>query len=248
MVETGYARRVIVPNYVPDPLEVPGNVTELPYMARLRFIRTVTLLFLGSVLVVSGFLFLPIPELGLAVSLPLLAAILVGLELWRILARGKRIEGVISSAMLLAVIPGLALVVRDVQTLGWPVWQMLAGPVCLALYTVLCGRDHSFVGAFLMSLIGSCVAVAAVSDSLGHSARQSTFALLTNAALLSYVVYDLASLLSRRRRGEELAAVTDLYRDVFNIFGYLIRVARHWRKHRIWSMPNSFELIKKGKS
>ncbi len=46
---------------------------------------------------------------------------------------------------------------------------------------------------------------------------------------------------------QSVAAVTDFYRDVFNVFGYVIRVARHWRKHRIWSMPSSFELIKKGK-
>jgi hypothetical protein len=49
-----------------------------------------------------------------------------------------------------------------------------------------------------------------------------------------YFAYDLASLMSRRRRGEEAAAVVDLYRDVFNVFGYVPRVIAHWHRHRIW--------------
>ena len=30
--------------------------------------------------------------------------------------------------------------------------------------------------------------------------------------------------------------VTDLYRDVLNIFGYIPRVVQHWHKHRIWQL------------
>ena len=51
-----------------------------------------------------------------------------------------------------------------------------------------------------------------------------------------YWVYDLASLLARRRQGEELAAVVDLYRDVFNFFGYAVRMIKHWQKHKIWTV------------
>jgi hypothetical protein len=50
-------------------------------------------------------------------------------------------------------------------------------------------------------------------------------------------VYDNASLLARRRLGEELGAVVDLYRDVLNVFGWVVRVLAHWRKHRIWNIP-----------
>ena len=61
-------------------------------------------------------------------------------------------------------------------------------------------------------------------------------ALSWNAIYLTFYVYDLASLLARRRIGEEWAAVVDLYRDVLNVFGWIVRVFAHWRKHKIWNV------------
>ena len=67
----------------------------------------------------------------------------------------------------------------------------------------------------------------------GMSSQRSTQALLWNAVGLFYLVYDLASLLSRRKSDESWASVVDLYRDVFNFLGYFPRVMIHWNRHRI---------------
>ncbi len=237
---------MIVPNFIPDPLEVPGNVTEQPYALRLKFIRRVTWLFLGSVCAVSVLVRLPLPRTGGLLAAAVLVCALVLLEIWRIVARGKPIEGKVSAAVLPLVLVVVALALREVTASGWPVWQGLAAPVCVSLYTGLCGRDYSFLGNFSLSLIASSIVVAATGVTMNLGTREVAFALVTNVVLLSYFLYDLASLLSRRRLAEPLAAVTDLYRDVFNFFGYFIRVVKHWRRHRIWSLPSQ-ELRWKGK-
>ena len=41
-----------VPNYVPEPEQIPGNVTKEPYALRLQFIRKTLRRFLGSVAVI----------------------------------------------------------------------------------------------------------------------------------------------------------------------------------------------------
>jgi hypothetical protein len=225
---------VIVPNYVPDPLEVPGNVTEQPYLVRIWFIRRVTLVFLGSVLVIAALLQLPLPSVGLLPALAALTGLLITLDLWRISHRGHAREARNSAIALPLVVAAVALCVREVSLLGWPVWQGLAAPVCIAAYTLLSGRDYSFVGNYLLSLIASTVGIAAFALSNALSLQQIVVAFGTNVLLLSYLVYDLASLLSRRRTGEALAAVVDIYRDIFNFFGYFIRVLRHWKRHKIW--------------
>ncbi|HSI71797.1 MAG TPA: hypothetical protein VK934_01355 [Fimbriimonas sp.] len=239
---------MIVPNFVPDQLEVPGNVTEQPYLVRIWFIRRVTWLFTLSVAVVGFVVWLDrLPRVGLLASILLLAVLLIGLELWRILTRGRRVEDIVSACCLPLVLGCVALVASEVHGVGYPVWQLLVGPTILLLYTTLCGRDYSFVGGFLLSLIGSAVTIASIGMSEGMSVRDEVIAQTSSVAFLFYIVYDLASLLSRRRLGEEAAAVTDLYRDIFNVFGYIVRVIRHWRRHHIWSMPTPLELKWKGK-
>jgi FtsH-binding integral membrane protein len=233
---------VIVPNYIPDPLEVPGNVTELPYVARLAFIRRVSLLITASLTAIAAVSAAPLPRMGLLASLAILGAVLLALEIWRIATRGRQIEAKVSGLALPLVLVSLALAAKEVNAVGWPVWQVLVGSACILAYTMLCGRDYSFVGNFLLSLIFSSVLIAAICSSLRLDIQHSAFALATNALAMGYVLYDLASLMSRRRFDEHWAAVTDIYRDVFNFFGYLVRVLRHWRKHRLWSVPTPMEL------
>ncbi|MEZ0325428.1 MAG: hypothetical protein ACAH95_05945 [Fimbriimonas sp.] len=229
---------MIVPNFIPDPLEVPGNVTEQPYTLRLKFIRSVTWLYLVSICLLGLLMTLPMPRIGPWMAAAGLASVLIALEVWRIIARGKDIEGTVSAAMLPVVLVAVALVLSEFRAAGWPVWQLLVGPTCAVIYTALCGRDYSFLGNFALSLIASAVVVAGVGDAMHLTIAQAAFAQATNLALLSYFLYDLASLLSRRRMSEQLAAVTDLYRDVLNFFGYFIRVVKHWQRHRIWSLPS----------
>ncbi|MER3496739.1 MAG: hypothetical protein C4321_05655, partial [Chloroflexota bacterium] len=65
-------------------------------------------------------------------------------------------------------------------------------------YLALCGRDLSFLGMGLSALALSSAALLVWGT--------TPLGLAINAAVLCYWVYDLASLLSRRRIGEEWAA------------------------------------------
>jgi FtsH-binding integral membrane protein len=93
------------------------------------------------------------------------------------------------------------------------------------------------MGQYLLAIIASSTAIAAIWAVEPTAIRFPISVLAANVLYLTYWVYDLASLLARRRRGEELAAVVDLYRDVLNIFGYVARCIGHWKKHRIWVLP-----------
>ena len=223
-----------VPNYVPEPLEVPGNVTLAPYPVRLAFVRRVTLLHAASLCLVAGLAWLPVRPVPLGAALGVLAVHLLLLDLVRVRLRGRPKEPSTSVALSGSMIAVVAVCARTAVLDGIPVWAMLVGPAFALAYTLLCGRDYSFVGCGLLSLIGSSVLLAGLAVQTGLGPGSAAWALGLNAAYLVYVVYDLASLMSRRRRGEEAAAVVDLYRDVFNVFGYVPRVVAHWRRHRIW--------------
>lgn len=227
---------MIVPNYIPEQLEVPGNVTLEPYLFRVTYIRRVTLLHLATLGVVALLSTHAWPRIGLWPALGMLAAVFVILDLWRIAARGSRAEAMVSGALLPTVVAFVAWAASEGMKMGWPVWAPLAGVISATVYTLLCGRDYSFMGCLLLAWIASSVGIAALALRLGLGVPQAVAALVANTLYLVYFQYDLASLLSRRRRGEEWAAVVDLYRDVFNVFGYLVRCVRHWRKHRIWEI------------
>lgn len=226
---------MIVPNYIPEPVEVPGNIADEKYPVRLRFIRRVALLHLCSLGLIALLTNLSLPRMDLWYSVVALAMCLTGLDLLRIALRGKPSEAKISTLCLPAVLVLVAWGIQEVSLEGWPVVQPMFGAACVAAFTVVAGRDLSFVGCYLLSLIVSSAAVAAFSISRSFDPAHAGFALGTNALYVTYLVYDMASLLARRRLGEELAAVVDLYRDVFNFFGYAVRMLRHWRKHRIWT-------------
>jgi FtsH-binding integral membrane protein len=226
-----------VPNYIPEPIEVPGNVTTEPYGKRLIFIRRVVLFHVASVALLVCLACVPAPSVGILPSLELLTLVLVILDLVRIKTRGRPAEPRTSVLLFPGVLVLFAVLARELTLAGYPVWALAFGPICGLLYSLLCGRDFSFVGCYLLSLIASTLCIASIGISFGLSRGVCTIALIGNAAYLFYWVYDLAALLARRRMGEELAAVVDLYRDVLNIFGYIPRVLAHWRKHRIWITP-----------
>lgn len=225
-----------VPNYVPDPIEIPGNVTEEPYRVRVAYIKRVAVLHFVSLLIVQAIAYAP-ALLPKHLSWWPLAVLILGLAVLRVaLRRGPREAGV-SSLLLLPVLVAAGIALHPVQATGFPLWTVLLGPGCGLIYAMLCGRDFSFLGQYLLSLIASNTAIAALWVGAPGTVEGARYALIANTAYLSYWVYDLASLLARRRTGEELAAVVDLYRDVLNFFGYLARCLGHWRKHRIWVLP-----------
>ena len=226
-----------VPNYIPQQLEVPGNVSLELWDEKVAFLRRVTAWHLASVVAVLLLTRLRLPATSLQAGCGMLVAALALLCVVRIVTRGTAWDLRVSASLAPVALVPLVLVIDALHRAGFPVWAPLAGIGATALYTVLCGRDFSFMGQYLLSLIGSEVGLAVAAPILGLSPVQAAWAMGLNAAYLTYFCYDLASLMSRRRRGEALAAAVDLYRDVLNVFGWILRCIRHWRRHRIWTMP-----------
>jgi hypothetical protein len=224
---------MFVPNYVPEPEQIPGSVTTEPYRMRLAFIRQVLQCFVGSVgLVIGVGLLLPgkLPLLQVSIGLLLTLFLVSGI---RSLLRGTELEPKVTALSLPIVIFMFALATRTWTAAHFPAWSILAGIASFGIYATFCGRDFSFVGGFTLSLIVSSVFIAFVMVEEGMTTQRSVQALLWNAGGLFYLVYDLAALLSRRKASEGWAAVVDLYRDVFNFLGYFPRVLIHWNRHRI---------------
>ncbi len=226
-----------VPNYIPQPLEVPGNVSLETWGAKLKFLRRVTAWHLLTVAFVVGLCFCPLPVVPLVTGLLSLGIALLTLCLVRIGTRGTAGDLQCSSALLVTALAPLALVANAVERAGYPAWAPLTGLVASSVYTALCGRDFSFVGQYLLSLIASEVGLAVLAPILHQTPVQAAWAMGFNVVYLTYYCYDLASLMSRRRATESLAAAVDLYRDVFNVFGWILRCIRHWKRHKIWTVP-----------
>lgn len=226
---------MVVPNYIPDPVEIPGNVTLLPYRERVGFIRRVLAMHFASLGLIALFAAMHISGLPLMPAAILTSVCVLVLSLVRIETRGTRADILLSTALLPVLLVGLSFLVRGGLEAGIPLWSIPIGAACALLYALLCGRDYSFVGQWFLGIIASNVAIAVLINTIGDTGSQAWTAVLLNSAYFTYLVYDSASLMARRRLGEEIAAVVDLYRDVLNFFGYAVRCARHWRKHRIWT-------------
>lgn len=224
-----------VPPFVPQPIEIPGNVTTKPYLVMIGFVKRVSIAHFGSVLGVLGFALYGQPLAPTYAPAIFCLALLAVLNLLRTLAGGWKGEHLVSLALFPLFLASLGLSVRSLFDDGWPVWAPGLGLTAALVYSLFCGKDLSYVGMIALSGIVSTLAVIALGFAYSLEGSTVWIACLLNAAFLLYHVYDLASLLSRRRLGEELGAVIDLYRDVLNIFGYTSRVIRHWREHRIWS-------------
>lgn len=222
-----------VPNYVPEPEQVPGNLTSVRYLERLKFIRKTLNRFVGSVAMIVGVgLLLPKNDDAIRTTVFMLIVLLLVSGI-RTIFRGTSTEPLLTKYALPIVIVTLAFAARSWTSVDFPAWSILAGIASFGVYSAVCGRDFSFVGGYVLALIVSSVFIAFVMVSEHMSSQRSAQALVWNAAGLSYIVYDLAALLSRRKPDESWAASVDLFRDVFNFFGYFPRVMIHWNRHRI---------------
>ncbi|MCH7946107.1 MAG: hypothetical protein IIC73_08870, partial [Armatimonadetes bacterium] len=115
---------------------------------------------------------------------------------------------------------------------GSPVWIIGLGYVLASLYGVFCGRDFSFVGQVVLTIIVLTIILSATTLLSALAWPDAVRWGLLTLAYVSYYVYDLAALLSRRRLGEAPAAVADLYRDLLNFITYTVRIVLHWRRFR----------------
>lgn len=226
---------MIVPPYVPDAIQVPGNVAQERHPVRVEFIRRVVALHAVSSLAVAGMVASPMPALSLRASGIFLALTLVVLSVMRDLTKPRPIDQLYSLVFSPVMFVALAMTLKRLLEAGVPVWAVGVGLACVVGYTVFARRDFSFVGGYVLSVSGSSVAILLLEGSPWIGPFDLRTALALNAGILLYFVYDLAALQTRRRKGEIAAAVIDLYRDVLNIFSYSIRVFRHWREHKIWA-------------
>jgi FtsH-binding integral membrane protein len=226
-----------VPPFIPQPIEIPGNVSEEPRAVFLVFVRRAVTLHFASALCVVGIAFLPVAPLPLEFCGTWLLGVLVLLSIVRNTAKGRPVEFWLSVGISPALLVVMGLSARVLWDLKWPVWALGAGLFFSVVYTWLSGRDHSFVGQYVLSLIASTVFIVIVQRTVPEVSGHQTAAVVGNAVFLFYFVYDLAAIVTRRRKGEELAAVVDLYRDFLNGLTYSVRVWRHWQKHKIWSLP-----------
>lgn len=223
------------PPFVPPQIEIPGNVAEERYAVRVGFLKRVVGLHSAFCALILAVARIPWPGPNLALAVLMTLGSLLGLSLVRGMAKGWRHEQLLSAACVPPLVLGLALLVREATTVGWPLWVFAIPPLATALYTFLCGDDISFTGMFVITALGA-IAGAGLAWGFGYlSATRFWEASLGFSAYLLYYVYDLAALQTRRRLGEELGAVLDLFRDLLNFTTYPIRVVNHWRRHRIWS-------------
>lgn len=224
-----------VPSYAPEPIEITGSVAEEKWPVIVGFVRRVSLLYLATLALAISLSSAPFTPMPLSASLPLLLATLVGLSIMRKFGKGKSWEPGLSGLLAPLLFFSLGLVGKELRHLNVPVWAMFSGPAVATVYVMIARRDLSFLGMFLFGLAGSSALIFYYCQVAGEGRLLTS--LLANGAFLFYFVYDLAALLTRRRLGEELGAVIDLYRDVLNVFSYPFRVWRHWREHRIWAIP-----------
>lgn len=224
-----------VPPYVPQQIEIPGNVASEPYLVRLGFIRRVVALHFLSVLIILGLAYFP-RTFTPAQSAGLALLSLLGLSLVRGLVKGKRYEQVLSAIVAPFLFLALAQLIAIGPERGWPQWILGVAPAGILVYVLACGRDLSFMGMFVLCGLFNLAILIAARLFLVVDARVFWEMVAIGIGFIFFFVYDLAALLTRRRLGEEVGAVLDLYRDVLNFTTYTVRVVRHWRKHRIWSL------------
>jgi len=218
--------------YFPEQIEIEGNVASESYNDTLRFIRLTSAGHAVSVAAVVAVAVLMEPLVSAKAAVAVFLACLLALTLVRRLSKSRKADLYLSIAILVPTLWSLGTSVRIVSDSGSPVW-ILGASYCFALlYTVFCGRDHSFVGQFVISSLATAVLVFSgpVFDFFPWSETILWF--VVAEAYLFFYVYDSAALLSRRKTSEHVTAVADLYRDLLNFLTYTVRIVAHWRKFR----------------
>jgi FtsH-binding integral membrane protein len=224
-----------VPPFIPPQIEIPSNVAEAKYPVRIAFVKRVVGLHSAYWAVILGLALIPLPAASLGLAASVVFGSLLGLSLVRGLAKGWRHEQLLSALCVPPLTFGLVMLVQVTVAFGLPFWVWGLGPISTLMYAMLCGRDLSFVGMFVMTSLGSCGTILFGAQFDWFTKPMLWESLIGLLAFLLFFVYDLAALQTRRRLGEELGAVLDLFRDLLNFLTYPIRVISHWRRHRIWS-------------
>ena len=218
--------------YFPEPLEVRKNVAKERYMVTLSFIRSAMVGHAISAVAVIGVAMLLEPVISMSQSIIVFLACLLALTLVRRFARGGTADNTLSLLLLAPTVWSLGTLMRIIEDSGSPVWILGLGYGLASVYGAFCGRDFSFVGQAFLAILALAVTLVVVCLTTMLAWMDALLWGLVASAYVFYYVYDLAALLSRRRLGEEPAAVADLYRDLLNFLTYSVRVVLHWRRFR----------------
>ncbi len=248
---------MFVPPYFPEPLVVADNVADSPYDLRVRFVRQVSGLiglFLGLVAAVA--VWVPGPSAtpfesvrmearlaeGLPISSPVIppgalplavVSLLLVQSLLRRLFNGAKAERWVAPLLL----PVHALLLgwwgHELHYQGWPVAVVPLAGAGMAFYALICGRDFSFVGQFIVSLLVQALGLLAVVEIWPALHFSPWLAVGVGFVAQFYLVYDLAMILKRRRLGDQVLAICDVTCDPFNLLTYIPRVILRWRRFLI---------------
>ena len=142
-----------VPSYVPDPIEIEGNVAEERWAVTVEFIRRVVFLHFISLLLIGVVALSPVTEKDLPYCAVFLTVVLVLLSAIRNLAKGKHFEQVLSLVLAPVLILAMGLLLKALHAMGWPTWAMGTGPPVALAYVIFARRDLSFLGMFFFSLL-----------------------------------------------------------------------------------------------
>lgn len=218
--------------YFPEPIVVSRNIGDSPYPLVVSFSKQVIGLNLVSCLLITTFAIWPVLKIDLPILWAIFFAGLISLTVVRRVLDGGATDNILSALLLLPTLVSAGEILRTYHDFGVPVLSLAAIPAWSVIYALTCGRDLSFPGFFVLSGLAT-VAVGVILASIG--AVSWSYAMGGSGlavAGLAYFTYDLASILRRRRPGEEVAAAADIFRDLLNFLTYSVRVVLHWRKFR----------------
>ncbi|MBV6458525.1 MAG: hypothetical protein HONBIEJF_01656 [Fimbriimonadaceae bacterium] len=221
-----------VPPIFPEQIVIPGNIADASYMVRLGFIRRVVYLHLIPVVVTAASSLYWI-EPPVARWWMLWLASLVVLSGLRAYTAPRPLAVAVHWAALLVCCFTTGQFARELRYDGFATVLLVVAALAATLYAALCGRDFSFVGQFVMAWLAIILGAVALRVFSAQTGPEIISGWVLATAWLFYFVYDLAALLTRRRSGEEVFAVTDLVRDLLNFVTYPWRVIKHWRTIRI---------------
>lgn len=216
----------------PEPIQVTRSVSQCPYDVRLAFVKKVLVSFclvhLPLVLAASQ----AKPFIEAPTALVFFGVAILALTLSRRLFVRGPVESACSLFGLITVLILEFDLASSAQVHGVPVVLAASLSVVMLFYTLTCGRDFSFVGFVVVSMLAQTI-LAIVLDFFGMVPNlMMAPALLASLAMVSFISFDLAMIMKRRRPDEPVSSVADFYRDLLNFLTYPARVYDHWRKYR----------------
>lgn len=220
------------PPLFPEPIQVGQSVSQASYDARITFVKRTLYPFLLTLLASAILGKVVPPFLDLQSNLAAALTTLVTITLTRrFFVRGP-LETAASATGLILCLALTTNLFCLADEAGLPVVLFTAQLLIMLVYTLLCGRDFSFVGFAAIPTL-TTLAISGLTAVFGLTHPGHVIPGLALHALFGlYISYDLAMIMKRRRPQEQISAVADFYRDLLNIFTYPFRVFQHWQKYQ----------------